>query len=456
METNVATKRPSSDIAGSRDPLTEISALETVPQNEHAFLRFSRAVRRLGPKPIRFQRRGSIRGRLSGTVALILVGYAILEVVPGLVDSSQQRALHRASVHRDGSAIRTGVTAQFKRSVLLYYRDVNGTLHLLLADESGVNKFVNDTLIYLDTESQRIKANTAVRIHTLLAQAFADRDACISAYADWYFAWSRSWALLKEASLGGLSGVLPSNVQGVLEASHNALEAHLIQNYQRFVLKPEFRNPILESGIARILAEAHEEYLAVVATLDDRVQDYLNRETTHLEHIDPLVKLDVSLGWDQQKWKAPRDAVDDEPFWTVLRGTGVASVSALVARSAAPAIERAVAPIFAKATTKVVTAMRSQIIGAAAGTAVEPGVGTAVGWGLGVVGGVALDYLVSKGEDWFDRPEFVRANAQALDATAQEWSRVMQRDLFAAVDAWFEDTRGVVAEFKLQRKIPTG
>lgn len=452
----MATKGPNSSIVDGRHHRTEVAASEIVPRSEHALSRLSRAIRRLGPEPIRSERRVSIRGRLSGTAALVVVGYAVLEVVPGLFDSSQQRALHRAPVHRDDSVIHTGVAAQFKRSVLLYYRDVNGTLHLLLADESGVKKFVNETLIYLDTERQRIKASTAIRINALFAEAFADRDVSIAAYADWYFAWSRSWALLKEASLGGLSGVLPSNVQGVLEASHNAVEAYLIRNYQWFVLKPEFRSPVLEAGIARILAEAHEEYLTVITTLDDRVQDYLNRETKHLEHLDPLAKLDVAFGWDQQKWKAPQSAVEDEAFFIVARGTGASSVAALVVRRAAPAIERAVSPIFAKAATKVVTAMRPQIIGVAAGTMVEPGPGTAVGWALGAASGVAIDYLVSRGQEWFDRPEFVRANAQALDATVQEWSRMMQRDLFSAVDAWFEDTRGVVAEFKFQRKIPTG
>jgi hypothetical protein len=332
---------------------------------------------------------------------------------------------------------------------------VNGTLHLLLADESGVNKFVNETLIYLDTECQKIRANTAVRIEALFATAFEDREASIAAYADWYFAWGRSWALLKEASIGGLTGFAPDNVQGVVEASRNAVEAYLVRNYQRFVLKPELRNPILEAGIARILAEAHNKYLAVVANLDDRIQDYLSRETQHLERLDPLAKLDVSLAWDEQKWKAPRYAVDDEAFWTVLRGTA-ASVSALVALSATPAIERAVLPIFAKAAGKVVTAMRPQILGAAAGTVFEPGLGTVAGWALGATSGLAVDYFVSKGQERLDRPDFVRANAQALDATIQEWSRVMQRDLFKAVDAWFEDTRGVVAEFKIQRKIPTG
>ena len=348
------------------------------------------------------------------------------------------------------------MTAQFKRSVVLYYRDVNGRLYLLLTDESGVNKFVNETLIYLDTECQRIKANTAIRIEALLATVFEDREASIAAYADWYFAWGRSWALLKEASIGGLTGFAPNNVQGVVEASHNAVEAYLVRNYQRFVLKSEFRNPVLEAGIARILADAHREYLAVVANLDDRVQDYLSRETQHLERLDPLAKLDVSFGWDQQKWKAPRYAVDDEAFWTVLRGTGAASVSALVALSVTPAIERAVLPIFAKAAGKVVTAMRPQILGAATGTMFEPGLGTVAGWALGAASGVTIDYFMSKGQERLDRPDFVRANAQALDTTVQEWSRVMQRDLFKAVDAWLEDTRDVVAEFKIQRKIPTG
>lgn len=440
------TTHPNSNLVEMRNDRSEVQSLP----------RLSRVLLGLRSKPVRSQWRASVLTRLSRTAVFVLFGYAALQVMPGIFDSIQQRALHRAAVHRDDSVVRTGVTTQFKRSVLLHYRDVHGTLHLLLADEDGANKFVNDTLIYLDTESQRIRANTAVRIDALLAEAFGDRDACIATYADWYFAWSRSWALLKEASVGGLSGALPSNVQGILEGSRNAVEAYLTRNYQRFVLRPEFRNPVLEAGLARILATVQKEYLTVLTALDDRVQDYLNRETKHLERLNPLAKLDVSLAWDQQEWKAPRAAVNDEPLRTLLRGAGAVSISAFLARSTAPAVQRAVSPIFAKAATKAVRAMRPQIIGAAAGTMVEPGLGTAAGWALAAAGGVAIDYLISKGEEWLDRPEFVHANGQALDATIQEWSRVMQRDLFVAVDAWFEDTRNVVAELKIQRKVPTG
>jgi hypothetical protein len=87
---------------------------------------------------------------------------------------------------------------------------------------------------------------------------------------------------------------------------------------------------------------------------------------------------------------------------------------------------------------------------------IEPGLGTVAGWVVGATSGLALDYLLSKGQERLDRPDFERANAQALDATIQEWSHAMQRDLNKAVDAWFEDTRGIVADFKVPRKIPTG
>ncbi|MCK9913694.1 hypothetical protein MXD81_31380 [Microbacteriaceae bacterium K1510] len=457
MEKNVATKHRNSNVAEARDHITELRRAHDAPnaavERKRLFSRLSGVMPRSGLSSLRAQKRHSVMGRVSGAAAFLLVGYGVLWVTPGLINSSQQRALHRAAVHRDDSVIRTGVTPQFKTSVVLYYRGVNGTWHRLLADEYGVNKFVNETLIYLDTERERIKANTAVRIEALLATAFNDREASIAAYADWYFAWGRSWTLLKEACVGGLEGLAPNNVQGVMEASQNQVESYLIRHYQRHVLRPELRNLVLEAGIARILADAHKEYLAVVATLDDRVQDYLNSKTRALEPLDPLAKLDVSLGWDQQKWKAPRYAADDEAFWTVVRGTGIASFSALITKSA---IERAVAPIFAKAASKAVTAMRPQIIGAAAGTMFEPGLGTAVGWVVGAGSGVAMDYLWDKGEEWLDRPEFERANAQALDATIQEWSRAIERDLFGAIDVWFEDTRAVVAEFKLRRKIPTG
>src|SRR5207237_354860 len=111
--------------------------------------------------------------------------------VPGLIDSNERRALHRAPVHRDSTAIQTRVAAALKTQIILVYRDINGSVHRVLADESDANKFVNDTLIYLDTECMAIKVEMQRRIAALLETTFSDRHEAINRFADWYFAWGQ-------------------------------------------------------------------------------------------------------------------------------------------------------------------------------------------------------------------------------------------------------------------------
>ena len=397
-----------------------------------------------------------IADRFSWAALFVLVAVVLAWLVPGLIESSERRALHRAAVHRDDSVVRTGVTASFSTPVVLRYRDVGGHVHLLLTTEDELSRFINEALLFLDQERESIKANTSRRINALLSSTFADHHASISQYADWYFGWGRSWALLKEASLGGLKAIGPNNVQGIFEASRNEVEAYLVQNYQRIVLKPELRDPGIEVGISQILAEAHLKYLLVLTRMDDRVQEFLRRHTRHLETFGAVEKLEVHLGWDAQQWKAPRYAVDDEAFRAVVEGTGSASLSALIFASVRPALERSASAALAKVAVRVVGSMQPQIIGLAAGSLIEPGLGSLVGLVVGIGGGMAVDYLWDKNRERLDRPAFERANAEALEATIEEWSRAIQRDLFKAIDIWFDDTRAVVVEQKIGRKWPSG
>ena len=67
--------------------------------------------------------------------------------------------------------MQTGVVATIKRPITLIYRDVNGTLHRLLADETETNRF------YLNAERSRVKAETEKEIAALLLdEAFSDRQ----------------------------------------------------------------------------------------------------------------------------------------------------------------------------------------------------------------------------------------------------------------------------------------
>ena len=127
------------------------------------------------------------------------------------------------------------------------------------------------------------------------------------------------------------------------------MEAYLLRNYQRFVLKPELRTPVIETGVSRILANAHSRYLTVLTTIEARTQLFLNEFTQHLEVIDPRDKLAISLDWDAQKWKAPRYTVDDEAFEALCRGMQFAAVSGLIAATVGPTVEGAFAEVFGAA-----------------------------------------------------------------------------------------------------------
>jgi hypothetical protein len=382
--------------------------------------------------------------------ALMFIAFAVIWVVPGLIDSSEQRSLHRAAMHPDSTTIQTGINATLKTPIVFVYRNINGTVHRVLADETEANSFVNDTLIYLDSECSAIKADIQKQVATLLETAFSDRQDAIDRFADWYFAWGRSWTLLQEAVVGGLKGASINNVQGIVEGSRSEVEAYLIENYRRLVLKPELRNPIIEAGISSILANAHARYLAVLATMEQRTQVFLRKMTRHLEVIHPENKVTMSLDWDAQKWKA-RYLVDDETLNATLRGSALLVVSALVAKELGPTIERALIEIFSAPARRVVTAMWPQIFGAVAGSAVQPGVGTLGGWLVAAGGALTFDYLANTYREYLDRPEFEKISAEALNVTMGEWSRAIKRDLFTAVDAWFDDTRTIVAEQKIHK-----
>jgi hypothetical protein len=389
---------------------------------------------------------------IAAPLGVLAIAFGAAWLVPGLIGSASQSILHGAAVHLDRSFVRTGVVANFGTPTKLVYRDRNGVRHLILADEIGVHRFINDTLVYLETRRSAIKSNTDRQVDAFIENAFSDGRECISRYADWYFAWGRSWSLLKEGIVGAAKGMGPNNVQGFTEASRNEVESYLVRNFQRLVLKPELRTPAIEYGVAKILAEAHVQYLDTLTELDERLQVYLRTHTHHLEIIDDRDRATVSLDWDAQKWKAPRYSVDDEAFRAAYRGASIIGVTGLIAKTAGTAVERAMAQAFTAAASRIVTSLYPQLLGFAAGSAVEPGAGSLAGWLIGAGGALVIDYAFNWQTERLGRAEFEAASVGALSATKAEYSRAMQRDLAHAVDIWLDDTRAIVVEQQLVRR----
>jgi hypothetical protein len=130
---------------------------------------------------ILWRRRSPDSGRSSSLLrplviatAVVMIGSFVTWLLPGLLDSLDQRALHRAPVHPDRSVVKTHIVANFATPKTLIYRDLNGVRHRILVDDTEAKSFVNDTLIYLEARRNEIKADTERQINALVQSTFSD------------------------------------------------------------------------------------------------------------------------------------------------------------------------------------------------------------------------------------------------------------------------------------------
>ncbi len=360
---------------------------------------------------------------------------------------------HTAPVHADKSVLDIffGDKSLPPDAVDLVIRDVDGSLHKVVASKSEADKFVNDTILMLDDERARIKQAAHEDLDRSFALAFQDREQAISAYADWYFEWKRSYVVLKETISSAITRFFEV---GKYESLNEAIEAdvkdYFLTNYKEQVLKPELRDQTITKGVEQAVRHAHDSYRRVIANGDMRLQLFLAQHTSHLEDIPAATPMtNVKLDWDAQKWKAPTYLMEDRAFDGVVgcRRRGGRRHGRARWRSA-PRINRVLAQSFGQLSRRVATSLGTRLAfaqqGAVAGTVVQPMGGQVVGAAIGVLIGAAVDYLSNAANEAFNREGFVAANEEALDATIATWKSGLEANIDTAIDKWFDDARASV------------
>src|SRR5665811_1261269 len=282
------------------------------------------------------------------------------------------------------------------------------------------------------------------------ALAFQDRKETIDSYADWFFAWKRSYVVLKETISSAVSRFFET---GKYESLGEAIEAdvneYFLRNYTEQVLKPELRDDTITKGVEQSVRHAHDSYRRVIANGDMRLQLFLAKHTSHMEDIPATTSMtNIKLDWDAQKWKAPVYLMEDRAFDGVV-GVGTAAaggtVGALALGRAINGIaSRSFGQMSARVATSLATRATPALQGAAVGTAVQPMGGQVIGAAIGVVIGIAIDYLANEANEAINRESFVAANEEALDATIAAWKSGLEASVDTAIDKWFDDARASV------------
>jgi hypothetical protein len=385
-------------------------------------------------------------------VGVVLIAYALLSLGSTFYRSYYRHLDHTATVHADKSVLDIffGDKSLPQDAVDLVIKDVDGSLHKVIVSKSEADEFVNDTILMLDDERARIKQAAHEDLDRSFALAFQDRERAISAYADWYFEWKRSYVVLKETISSAITRFFEV---GKYESLNEAIEAdvkdYFLANYKEQVLKPELRDQTITKGVEQAVRHAHDSYRRVIANGDMRLQLFLAKHTSHLEDIPPATAMtNVKLDWDAQKWKAPTYLMEDRAFDGVV-GVGAAAAGGTVgALALGPAINRVLAQSFTQLSRRVATSLGTRLAfaqqGAIAGTVVQPMGGQVVGAAIGVLIGAAVDYLANAASEAFSREGFVAANDEALDATIATWKSGLEANIDTAVDNWFDDARASV------------
>ena len=412
------------------------------------------------PRPRRFRREKIVKESTLGallkpigiSIALVLSAYALLSLGTTFWRSYQNHLDHTAPVHADNSVldILFGASNLPADPVDLVVKDVDGTLHKVVASKSEADRFVNDTILMLDDERARIKQAAHEDIDRAFALAFQDREQAISNYADWFFEWKRSYVVLKESLTSAITRFFEAGkYKSLTEAIEADVKDYFLRNYKEQVLKPEVRDQTISQGVEQAVRHAHDSYRRVIANGDMRLQLFLAKHTSHLEDIPAATPMtNVKLDWDAQKWKAPVYLMEDRAF-DGIAGIGAAAAGGTVgALALGPALNGVLAQTFGQLSRRFVTSLGTRLAfaqqGAVAGTMVQPMGGQVIGAAIGVAIGVVADYLSNAANEAFNRDEFVAANAEALDATVATWKSTLTANIDTAIDKWFDDARSSV------------
>ena len=306
-----------------------------------------------------------------------------------------------------------------------------------------VSIFLESSLAYVEERRADTQAQLDKRLELVFASAFADKDAAVSAYADWFYGWGNSFKFVYEAMKGAGSALTSFDLSLVMASARLQTEDYMRQHYTDLVLQPEIRDPAIVQGIEAALEEAHQDYLRSLRNIDARVVRFIGEHARYVEKIDAASLMTIDLDWDAEKWKAPTFYARD----AYLAGLG--GISLLVGgQLAAPAIEQAVVAALAPVIGEMMVTAELTLGGALLGSEV-PILGTAIG----ALAGLSADYLINLARETMTRQTFEQHAHQALEASIARWQSAASPAARTVVDHWFDETLSILATPDLEAKL---
>jgi len=395
--------------------------------------------------------------RIGGAIAFIILVVAFFGIGTGQYKSWLRDSDYSQTVHNDQSTLSTGVARDLGLDEIeLFVRTERDEIQRLVAKREELAAFVEGQLANLKQNRAIAKKVASKDAALVMRLSFADADARVGNYADWFYEWKRSYVLLKETVLSSAHRTVSSGSETWREAVKRDISDYFMRHFTEQVLQPERREPLVEDGVRNTLEHAHSSFLQAVTDYDLRLRLFLQEHTAHFDKTSIGDQVEIELDWDAQRWKAPLYTAEDRSFDGAL-GVGLMVATTAGGRTLGRALAPAMASIVrqnlsrlaARTSTQLATRAGTTAAGASAGSAV-PVVGSAVGAALGFAAGAALDYMGNRMDKWMHREEFIAENMQAVAMIEQEWRGTLEDELHRTIDVWFDDAEVLLKELRPQ------
>ncbi len=399
--------------------------------------------------PGRSSRTGAGRG-LTATLlrwaGMVLALWVAVFFGRSLVDTWLARVDYHRAVHPDRSVAETGVRLQVRSRLALVYRDRDGQRVRVLADQAAFSAFVRTSMAHLERARMDIQDGVSGRISVALEPTFTGIHGRVGDFADWYYAWSTSYKLMGKVVSAAAANAFRPSAMGLSEAVGYELEGYLHEHYQEIVLRPEVTEPRLRQAYRATLATLHSDYLDVMAALDERFQEFVAEQTTHLS--EPLNSTDVrfTVDWESHRHKLSV-AGHERGGLEAGRGIGLAAAGAVAGKGAGAAAAKKLAGLVSRGITTRMAAPYAGRLTTTAGGAAVGTLGGPVGFAVGGAVGLGVDYLVNEGVEFTGRDDLEAALHGGVAGTRVELEGVMAGSLTQAVQIWFDDSIQLLAAY---------
>ncbi|NJO38082.1 MAG: peptide-methionine (S)-S-oxide reductase, partial [Rhizobiales bacterium] len=250
--------------------------------------------------------------RIGGAIALVILVTALFGIGTGQYRSWLRDLDYSQAVHEDESTLSSGAERAIgPDEIELFVRTERDEIRRLIADREELSAFVEGQLARLKQNRAIAKDVASKDAELVMRLSFADADARVATYADWFYEWKRSYVLLKETVLSAAHRTVASGSETWREAVERDVTDYFMRHFTDQVLQPERREPLVEAGVRNTLEHAHSNFLNAVADYDLHLRLFLEEHTEIFDTEALGDKVEVELDWDAQRWKAPFYAAED-------------------------------------------------------------------------------------------------------------------------------------------------